>query len=90
MIKRFISFLLCIVLFTSTAAISCADSEKLKTEETIFFGKYEQDNNLENGKEPIEWIILETQDGKSLLISKYGLESNVNLFRFCNSNQPAA
>ena len=40
----------------------------------VEFGHYEQDNNLENGSEPIEWIVLEVQDGKSLLISKYGLE----------------
>ena len=40
----------------------------------ITFGRYEQDNNLENGPEPIEWIILDVQDGKRLLISKYGLD----------------
>ena len=38
------------------------------------FGSYEQDNDLANGKEPIEWIVLDVQDGKSLLISKYGLD----------------
>ena len=42
---------------------------------TVTFGTYEQDNNLENGPEPIEWIILDVQDGKSLLLSKYGLEN---------------
>ena len=25
---------------------------------TISFGQYEQDNNLENGKEPIEWVVV--------------------------------
>ena len=39
----------------------------------VEFGHYEQDNNLENGSEPIEWIVLDVRDGKSLLISRYGL-----------------
>ena len=43
-------------------------------ENEVVFGRYEQDNNLENGLEPIEWIVLDVQDGKSLLISKYGLD----------------
>ena len=42
---------------------------------TIYFGRYEQDNNLENGPEPIEWIVLDAEDGKSLLISKYILDA---------------
>jgi hypothetical protein len=41
----------------------------------VQFGRYEQDGNAENGLEPIEWIVLDTQQNKSLLISKYGLTS---------------
>lgn len=37
----------------------------------VSFGKYEQDNNKSNGKEAIEWIVLDKQDGKALLLSKY-------------------
>ncbi len=40
----------------------------------IVFGAYEQDNDLTNGKEPIEWLVLDAQDGKALLISKYVLD----------------
>ena len=40
----------------------------------VIFGSYEQDNNLENGAEPIEWKVLDVQDGKALVISKYGLD----------------
>ncbi len=39
----------------------------------VIFGSYEQDNNLSNGAEEIEWLVLDVQDGKALLISKYGL-----------------
>lgn len=40
----------------------------------ITFGAYTQDNNASNGKEDIEWLILDVQDGKALVISKYALD----------------
>ena len=40
----------------------------------VTFGHYEQDNNLDNGKEPIEWKVLDQKDGRALLLSKYGLD----------------
>lgn len=40
----------------------------------IKFGRYEQDNNTSNGKEDIEWLVLEVKDGKALVISKYALD----------------
>ena len=51
--------------------------EKLKLAKVgdyVFFGAYEQDNNTENGKEDIEWLVLEVKDGKALVISKYALD----------------
>lgn len=36
----------------------------------IFFGKYEQDVNRENGPEPLEWRVLDKQDGKLLIITE--------------------
>lgn len=42
----------------------------------IKFGKYEQDGNLENGKEDIEWQVLKVEDNRILVVSRYGLESN--------------
>jgi len=41
----------------------------------VRFGLYEQDNNLDNGPEEIEWIVLDVQQEKSLLLSKYGLDA---------------
>ena len=40
----------------------------------VTFGSYEQDNDFTNGPEPIEWIVLDVQKGKSLLISRYALD----------------
>lgn len=39
----------------------------------IKFGKYEQDEDSVNGKEDIEWMVLDVQDGKALVISQYGI-----------------
>ena len=56
--------------------------------DSIFFGNYEQDGIIEDGKEPVEWIILmkDTNDDSAILISKYildcypfnGFKENVN------------
>lgn len=41
----------------------------------LSFGAFEQDHNFFNGKEEIEWIVLKIENGKALLLSKYGLDS---------------
>ena len=41
--------------------------------DTIKFGSYEQDNNLSNGNEELEWIVLEKKNDDILVISKYCL-----------------
>lgn len=40
----------------------------------ITFGSYEQDNNTANGLEDIEWLVLDVQDGKVLVVSNYALD----------------
>ena len=49
----------------------------LKAGDTVTFGCYEQDNRKGNGKEPIEWLVLDidTAGHKALLISLYGLDT---------------
>ena len=37
----------------------------------IELGSYELDGNTSNGKENIDWLVLDVKDGKMLLISKY-------------------
>ena len=39
----------------------------------IKFGTYQQ-SNTPNTKEPIEWLVLAKEDGKALLLSRYGLD----------------
>ena len=43
-------------------------------EDTVFFGTYEQDNNPNNGQEPIEWIVIGRSDNEITLYSKYCLD----------------
>ena len=41
----------------------------------VLFGQYEQDGIIENGREIIEWIVLDENDEGILLLSRYGLDS---------------
>lgn len=61
----------------STEKAYSIEVEKLKNAKVgdyVFFGAYEQDNNTSNGKEEIEWLVLDIKDGKVLVISKYALD----------------
>ncbi len=50
---------------------------KTKKGDIITFGAYEEDNDLTNGKEPIEWLVLEVDKSTNrvLLLSRYGLDA---------------
>lgn len=51
--------------------------EALKAAEVgsyIYFGEYEQDNDASTGKEAIEWLVLDKQEDRMLVISRYGLD----------------
>ncbi|MBQ4110688.1 MAG: hypothetical protein IJC74_07370 [Clostridia bacterium] len=45
-----------------------------KVGEYVAFGAYEQDNNLQNGNEEIDWLVLEKQDDLIFVISKYAID----------------
>ncbi|MCI8496867.1 MAG: TIR domain-containing protein [Clostridiales bacterium] len=42
---------------------------------TVRLGSYEQDGNVSNGKEQIEWTVLAKEEDRILVISKYCLDS---------------
>lgn len=46
----------------------------VKVGDKVTFGAYEQDGNTGNGKEAIEWLVLEVKNGEALLISVYALD----------------
>ena len=41
----------------------------------VVFGAYEQDREVLNGKEDIEWLVLEKEEGRILVLSKYALDA---------------
>lgn len=49
----------------ASAAAVCGD--------VITFGSYEQDGDTENGKEPIEWLVVSVNKNQALLLSRYVL-----------------
>ena len=57
-----------------TEPVTEPPTEPIRVGDYITFGRYEQDNDLSNGQEEIEWQVLDVQDGKALVISKYGLD----------------
>lgn len=76
MIKRVITFLLCAVMCLSLTAVSFAEEGNTpQAGDYITFGHYEQDNDLKNGPEPIEWVVLEVKGDKIFLLSRYILDA---------------
>lgn len=53
------------------------ESAVVSTGDVYIFGSYEQDDDFDDGTEPIEWIVLDESDDGSelLLISKYALDA---------------
>ncbi len=43
--------------------------------DTITFGAYEQDANITNGQEPIEWVVLSKTKSQLFVVSKYALDA---------------
>lgn len=41
----------------------------------LTFGHYEQDNDQQNGREPIEWVVLDIQNNQALLLTRYAIDS---------------
>ena len=76
MIKRMITFLLCAVICLSLFAVSFAEEGNTpQVGDHITFGRYEQDNDLKNGPEPIEWVVLDAKGDKLFLFSRYILDA---------------
>ena len=60
------------------ASACCAEANTAAPVEVgsmITMGLYEQDNDLTNGAEPIEWRVLSIEGDEALLVSRYALDS---------------
>ena len=66
----------CLAVRTMDSGRTGISREALETVGSVVqFGRYEQDMDLTNGPEPIEWVVLEAQEGRSLLLSRYVLDN---------------
>lgn len=52
-----------------------ASAKTYEIGDMVTFGTYEQDNNRKDGAEDIQWIVLDKQDDRLMLISRYCLDS---------------
>ena len=69
---------LVMLILAAVCAVTCFAESKIDpvtiaVGDVVVFGSYAQDKDQSNGKEPIEWIVLDVQDGQALLLSRYGL-----------------
>jgi hypothetical protein len=78
-VKKSIALLIAVIMMLALTA--CGSTNKLASikntiavGDIIEFGAYEQDNDKSNGKETIEWQVLERDGNKILVISKYALD----------------
>lgn len=70
---------LCLILALAAILCACpvsaaAGSGSYSPGDIVTFGEYEQDNNRQNGAEPIEWIVLDTDGDYLFLVSRYILD----------------
>ncbi len=54
-------------------AVSAVSSQKIRVGDILTFGRYEQDLDS-SGDEDIEWIVLDKENGRLLMISRYVLD----------------
>lgn len=59
------------------ADIPITSTTKYEVGDVVKMGRYEQDNETGNGDEEIEWIVIDSKQGKALLVSKYILDQQI-------------
>lgn len=81
--KKLILCLLVLLVFPLTALAEDGKNDEaaisqsgLKVGDIVTMGHYEQDGVINNGEEPIEWIVLDVDaaDSRALVVSKYSLD----------------
>lgn len=75
LLGKVIAALLAVICFAVPLFTLSASAEDYYEGDIVTFGRYEQDNIKSNGAEEIEWIVLEVQSDRLLLLSRYGLDS---------------
>ena len=55
-------------------SLKALETGAIEVGDTVMFGSYEQDGDVENGTEAIEWVALAKEGDKTLLVSRYALD----------------
>ena len=72
--KWFLIFAAAVICMVSAAAVGAGEKAEIKAGDYVSFGSYPQTAEGTD-KTPIEWLVLDVQDGTALLISRYALET---------------
>lgn len=74
--KKVTALLLVFALFAALLPMAAMADRQYKSGDIVTFGNYEQDNNTQNGTEPIKWIVLGVtkDEEKVVLLSYYCLD----------------
>ena len=70
--RMLVSFLLILCLVSGLCGV-LAEEQPIAVGEKVVFGSFDQDNDPENGQEPLSWLVLDEKDGDLMLLSVYGL-----------------
>ena len=73
--KTLLAVMMAVAMLLAFSAFADETASAVQVGDHIFFGVYEQDNNLNNGKEPLEWRILAIEGNEALAITEYGIDA---------------
>ena len=76
--KKSVSLIIVCFMMISMLAVSYAEEPiaDISIGSVLTFGSYEQDGDDTNGTEPLEWIVLDIQENRALLLSKYVIDTH--------------
>ncbi len=74
LVAPLIIFALLLSFMTFNASAGEAQTPLIKKGDRITMGRYEQDNNAANDKEPISWLVMEVTENRALLIAENSLD----------------
>lgn len=67
--------IVCVLLVLAALMLAAGAMAEPQVGEQIVLGRYEQDNDLTNGQEPIAWRVLAVEGDEALVISEYALDA---------------
>lgn len=74
--KKFALAMLAVVMMCACGVVFAEETAAaLNVGDYFVLGSYEQDNDLTNGQEPIEWRVLQIEGNELLAITEYALDS---------------